>query len=165
MEGFTQRVTVSPAYDFRPEHTHRPGDYGIGACRVTFVLIGPKGAVQFMIGTDWYTESARQHLAKFPRRPLHQEREPDGWDLGYHSPVEKYEGQGSRPCDLLPGGECFYDGSGLNADEMVEAFINGGTEWLWPHLEKYYRCTFEGAEFPEPVVTPRAHPDDRKKIA
>lgn len=167
MTDFKREVIVTPAYDFRPEQhpdkEHPGGGYGISSCRIFFVLIGPKGAVQFQIGTNWYTDSARVHLAKWPPDYLHKRRQPEGWDLGYHAMEPRYENQDQMECQHLPGGKCYYDGSSLNADEMVEAFINGGTEWLWPHLEKYYRCIFEDGPYPAPVVTPQPYPDRKKR--
>ena len=55
-----------------------------GACQIRFVLKAPDGAVQFVIGTDWFLPKV-QRKAK-----LHAEHHipimPIGWDVGYHSP-------------------------------------------------------------------------------
>lgn len=140
-EHFERRVEVSPGYHLI--HPEPSKNYGIGPCRVWFYLIGPKGAVQFQIGTDWYPKAAREHLSQFPPRPIWEARQPDGLDLGYHAKEPEYAGQIAHDCALL-GGQCYYDGSSLNADAMVEGFICGGTDWLWPKLEEYYRRVFEG---------------------
>lgn len=139
-ETFERVVHVSPAYDERDE------GYGIGACRIAFILKGERGAVQFMIGTDWYLP----HVQKEPStRRLSQHVKPDGWDVGYHSRVPMHDDQPSMECDLTPEGRCFYDGSGLMADEWIPEFLAGGTEWLWPRLERQYRDMFEDSSDPE----------------
>jgi len=87
---------------------------------------------------------------------------PSGWDLGYHAYEAQYEGQDPHSdCHLL-GCECFYDGSGLQADEMIEGFLAGGTEWLWPKLAEVYRARFDGAEWPDFSPSYKPHPDDAK---
>lgn len=142
--AFTRIVTVSPAYDKRS--TDKSKDYGIGSCRITFVLKGAKGAVQFMIGTNWYVPTAREHLLRFAHTQSDcLKMAPEGWDVGYHSLVPMYQGQEpmGRDCELVEGGKCFYDGSGLRADEWVPLFVAGGTDWLWPKLEEEYRAFFE----------------------
>lgn len=151
MSGYEHRVEVAPGHCWL--HSDDNKNYGVGSCRIFFYCIGEKGAVQFVLGTDWFPEAARRHLAKFPPS---RDPQPRAWDLGYHSPVPHYEGQDSMgQCSVL-GSECYYDGSTLNAENWVEGFLNGGTEWLWPKLEEYYRCVFEGGEYPnvEPVILP-----------
>ena len=144
-------VWVSSGFDKR--HTDPKKNYGIGACRITFVLKGAEGAVQFMIGTDWYPpvvqRERRQQRHDFDTR--FDKIKPDGWDVGYHSPKPMYEGQTpmERSCELVAGGVCYYDGSGLRADDWVEQFILGGTPWLWPQLETEYRVRFLDDEPPD----------------
>lgn len=137
-------------------------NYGITNMKMLFYVRGPKGAVQWMIGTEWGIKPVRDHLARFPRDDMDKMRQPHGWDLGYHSFKPMYEGQSalSENCPALNGDRCFYDGSGLNADLLIEGFLARGTEWLWPQLEAYYRCTFEGEPFPEFKFEYLPHPDD-----
>lgn len=144
--------------DVHPGHALL-GDYGIAACRVFFYVRGTKGAVQFQIGTDWYPKKAREHLAKFPADSLIDRPQPQGWDIGYHSHKPHYEHHKpiSEKCPIL-NGLCYYDGSSLQADDWVEGFVCGGTEWLWPRLEQYYRFTFESGEYPDITPTPREVP-------
>lgn len=144
-----ERITiVSPAYARRP--TDGAKNYGIGACRINFIVKGPLGAVQFVIGTDWYTDSAREHLRGFPASP--HDEPVVGWDVGYHSPRPRYEGQKpvKQTCDLVGGGTCYYDGSTLRADAWLKHFIIGGSDWMWPHLEALYRHEFEKGPEIEP---------------
>lgn len=140
---FERIVTVSPAYDKRNADPNK--DYGIGACKITFILKGPKGAIQFVVGTNWYLP----HIQRRDRDWQHEHDTrfdnitPGGWDIGYHSPEPMYEGQAPMgDCSIL-GRLCYYDGSSLQASEMIPDFIAGGTDWLWPRLEERYRLQFE----------------------
>lgn len=145
MSEFERIVTVSPAFDKRSSDPSK--DYGIGACRITFILRGPKGAVQFMVGTNWYLPHTQRENRKwqYDFDVRFDKINPQGWDVGYHSPVPMYEGQTAMggKCEHVRGGECFYDGSGLRAEEWVPKFLAGGTDWLWPALEEDYRERFE----------------------
>lgn len=147
MSEFEKIVQISPAYE--KLHSDPKKNYGIGACRMFFILKGPKGAVQFQIGTHWHVPSAREHLHKFGNFQKVLDAPISGWDVGYHSPKPMFEEQPSRKCDVL-GGECYYDGSSLRADDWLEPFIAGGTDWLWKHLEGEYRHMFEDG----PAVQP-----------
>lgn len=111
----------------------------------------------------WASGPVREHLSQFSPNPYEDPRIPKGWDLGYHSPKPMYKGQEpmSGKCHVL-NGKCYYDGSGLNADLLLEGFLAGGTEWLWPKLEEYYRHVFEGAEWPDFTAHHKPHPDDAK---
>jgi hypothetical protein len=146
-EQLEHRVEVSAGHCLLHDDPHK--NFGVSACRVWFYSIGPKGAVHLQIGTDWYPEAARNHLSKFPPHTIWERRQPEGWDIGYHSKTPHYDGQTSMgECEII-GCECYYDGSSLQADDWIEGFVNGGTKWLWPRLDEYYRYTFEGAEHPD----------------
>lgn len=145
-EGFSTRIDFQPAFDRRDPNPAK--NYGIGSMRMTFILLGPKGAVQWMISTEWFTESARQHLASFSREHA-RPHEPRAWDLGYHAKEPQYEGQeGRQDCHLLEGGTCYYDGSGLNAELLTERFIAEGVDYLWPALHAEYLHRFEEGPWP-----------------
>jgi hypothetical protein len=137
---FERQVTFIPAFDRRDPSPSK--NYGIGSMRIRFVLKGPLGAVQWMIGTAWDVASARRPVA------WRDGTRPDGWDLGYHSPRPLYEGQEPMgSCDILDC-ECYYDGSGLNADLLIENFLAQGDDYVWAALAAYYRTTFEDADWP-----------------
>ena len=59
-------------------------------------------------------------------------------DLGYHANVAMWQGQKGDFCDLLPGGMCYYDGSGLTADIVGKGLRENGAEWVWEYLERYW---------------------------
>lgn len=74
--------------------------------------------------------------------------EPMAADLGYHSPVPLYESQlalrGKGECPYLGHQDvCYYDGSGLNAQELWERDEDGAPESIWKALEEYYRDQFQ----------------------
>lgn len=156
---FKRRIVFKPGFCWLRANPHR--NYGVSSVRMWFILIGEKGAVQWCIGTDWFPEAARTHLSKFPAEDMDDLRKPRGWDLGYHAKAPQYEGQSPQDkCDCFDG-PCYYDGSSLAADNLIEGFLNGGDEWVWNRLEAYYASRFEGAEYPNflPIIVP--HPDDR----
>ena len=167
---FTRKILFKPGFCWARDEPAR--NYGNGSVRMWFVLIGQKGAVQWQIGTDWMPKAAREDVAM--RSAIHrlclktpeEYQKPTGWDLGYHSPAPKYEGQEPMHdnCEFT-GGKCYYDGSTMNADLLIEGFLNGGDDWVWNRLEAYYRHTFEDAPWPnfDPIIEP--HPDDRPKAA
>lgn len=63
-------------------------------------------------------------------------------------------------CSILDPDPCYYDGSSLNAEQLVEGFRAGGTDWLWPKLEEYWRCIFEDGPYPDFSPEYAKHPDD-----
>lgn len=159
-DKFTRWMECTPSRNWIHKTPNR--NYGISTMRMVFYIKGPKGAVQWVIGTEWGIESVRSHLSQFTDH--HREyQKPSGWDLGYHSPIPRYEGQTEMtggPCDVL-GGPCYYDGSSLNADDLIEGFLAGGTKWLWPKLEEYYASVFEDAPYPDFTAHYLPHPDDK----
>jgi len=70
--------------------------------------------------------------------------EPLPADLGYHSPNPMYDGQESMgACQYLDGKTCYYDGSGLDAEEIYKVLVEKGSDAVWEELEKYYVETFK----------------------
>lgn len=135
-EQFERLVTFEPAYD---ERDSKPS-YSIGCAIVRFYLKGPRGVVQFVLYTGWHLPHVQKELLEKDGASLLY---PFPTDLGYHSPVPRYEGQISYSCDLLPGKKCYYDGSGLNAQPVYETLVREGDEAMWNELEEYYKSVFE----------------------
>lgn len=137
-----KRIEFSPAFDKR---NHDPKkNYGIHGVDIRFVLIGERGAVQFVLYTNWYLPHVADDL--WTRHPAHLRAffgpMPPA-DVGYHSPVPQYEGQEpiGNNCQYL-NGPCYYDGSGLRANDAFKVLVEEGDDGLWKYLEQYYRDTF-----------------------
>lgn len=67
---------------------------------------------------------------------------PMAADIGFHSIKPMYDGQEGRPdCKFLRDTTqlCYYDGSGLNAQNVYKKFLKTfDPETIWVELEKYY---------------------------
>ena len=119
------------------------GLYPSRGMEMLFVLKGPKGAIQFLLYTNWQLPHVRKD---FEERMRFESVSsclvmPMAADIGYHSPKPMYEGQEARECDVL-GGKCYYDGSGLRAQEPFDILVSKGLDALWEYLEDDYRERF-----------------------
>lgn len=120
-----------------------------GDMTIRFVFGDERGLCQFVMHCGWYTGKVRLDLLA---REMSWSRDwpndvlaigPKATDLGYHSPKPRYEDQTSMgECPLL-GRECWYDGSTLNAEPVLKAFLRGGVDEVWRNLEEYHRQIFQ----------------------
>jgi len=138
-------ITLYPAYDKR--HPDPSKNYGIHGVDLLFVLEGKNGAVQFKLFTNWQlphvTEEFLNKSHMWTKDKIDLYFFPMPADLGYHSKVPHYEGHEkiSRECEWT-GGDCYYDGSTLNAEPIYEILLREGSEGIWQELEKYYKDIF-----------------------
>lgn len=134
---FTRIVEFTPAYDRRSSDPKQ--NYGVGSVQLRLVLKGSRGAVQFLLYTDWHLPHVVQELDHKGYRFA-----PSPADLGYHSLVPRYEGQEpiTDACPYLDGQPCYYDGSSLAADAVWLRLLNDGDAGVWAALEDYYRHVF-----------------------
>lgn len=107
--------------------------------QMRWYLKGPLGVVQFCVMTGWMPPEVEiptdlQSLFPYP------------YDLGYHSPTPRYEGQGAMDCHLLEGGRCYYDGSGWNAKPLFDLLRSKGSDAVWLALSSYYKEVFGGRD-------------------
>jgi len=148
-------VTFSPAWDKRNPDPNK--NYGIHGVELRMILKGDKGAVQFVLYTNWMlphvTAELDGKLIKEGRQGKLNEYSfcivrPSPADLGYHSPKPIYEGQSacSESCEYLDGRPCYYDGSGLNAERIYDILLKEGSDGVWRELEDYYKMIFESEE-------------------
>lgn len=133
------------------------GSHGRHGLEIAFYVHGEKGVVQFKLSTGWLPQKAQKDNIGY----LNFKAGVDGSlfpmpsDLGYHAYEPHYEGQTSMgECEILGGKKCYYDGSGLNANDAFYSLLNGGSDKLFEFLEKYYLFTFEGADYPKPYEYP-----------
>ena len=143
MSDVKREFEITAAYDKRPK-------YGQHCVDMTFYVKGPKGVVQFKLFTGWYPSIIPTPEKDWRELYVHFDNTrsdaPMPADLGYHSPVPMYEGQQPYDCTLLPEGKCYYDGSGLNANQIFSIMVHEGGEAMWKEIEKFYQEIFEKAE-------------------
>lgn len=143
----TRTIDILPAFDKRSDDPDK--NYGIHGCDMRFVLKGDKGAVQFVLYTNWYLPAVREELIARTRTAEECARRfcPLPADVGYHSPVPIYEGQpGTDNCKYLDGKRCYYDGSSLQAEDVYRKLLEGGSDAVWAELEERYRLIFGDQE-------------------
>lgn len=147
-DGLERAVVFGPGYN--SAQTGNPhADFGVHGMEIIWYLRGPLGVAQFMLYTDWIPGTLRPGHGlppagmSFPRIDY-----PMGADLGYHAPVPQWEGQEEYrrdDCRLLPGGTCYYDGSGMAAERVAKEFVLAGEPAVWAALEDRY-ADLAGAE-------------------
>ena len=152
-------VDFIPGYNYL--HETGPKSRGQHGMSIRFVLRGDEGATQFLMYTHWTplgeVDKDKTYENGYHRSPIHVDRwdkenyglgktmfpltsPPMGADLGYHWSAPTYESEYmvAADCDLLPGGQCYYDGSGLRADDLLKVFIDEGDKAVWEELEEEY---------------------------
>jgi hypothetical protein len=136
-------VEFNPAYDKR--HSDPSKDYGVHGVDIKFVLKGEKGVTQFLLFTNWQLPHiTEKNLAKFNSpRDIRLFFTPMPAGLGYHSkePLPYHDTPTSTDCEYT-GGDCYYDGSGLNAERVYDVLLHEGDKGVWRELELYYKDIF-----------------------
>ena len=137
-EGLTKEYVFRPAFDKR--HADPKKNYGIHGVEMVWYLKGPKGAVQFVVYTNWHLPHVQAELdantsGQFPHLSCH----PMGADIGYHAHCPQYDGQSVMrdQCDLI-GGPCWYDGSSLSAEKLLNTLICEGQDAVWDRMKERY---------------------------
>lgn len=137
MSALEHIVKFTPAYDERPK-------YGVHGVELRMIVKGPRGAVQFVLMTNWHLphvqhEYAQQYLGRYQLSPTPA-------DFGYHSPVPRYQDQVETDgCPWVASGTCYYDGSGLRAGKVYERLLREGDAGVWAELEAEYHQLFGDA--------------------
>ena len=126
-ERFERAVVFEPGYsDPGPRGPQWCGKHGMD---IRFMLRGPKGVTQFLMFTGWVPGEEGVD-------PRISDLYPTAADIGYHARVEQYEDQwGQEECEYL-GAPCFYDGSGLAAEAVMERFLTDGEPAVWRALRE-----------------------------
>ena len=129
--------------DFRPAYDKRAEGYGIHNMEITFALVGTSGAASFTIHkTEWYCQTAREHLKQFPFRSSGTDNH-DVWmaSIDIHSKVPMYDNQTGIVDCKYTGGVCYCDGTSL-AEDLNERFVCEGVEPVWEELQRWYEREF-----------------------
>ena len=126
------------------------GSHGVHGITLRMVVRGDGGAVQFVAYLSDLLPGSVGHMGR-------RAREFDSAmavDLGYHSKVQRYDDQGCMDdCEWIADGKCYYDGSGLDAEPVLDLLLERGSEGVYEYLERYYCHVFDGAAWPEPPAT------------
>jgi hypothetical protein len=109
-----------------------------------WTLTGTEGATQVKAWRDLPGSAFHAVALRFP--DLHViANDGSAWmgaDLGYHSRVPRYECQDpiTLDCDLIGGGVCYYDGSGLSGERIVRLWIHCAYDdgVIWDALHCHY---------------------------
>ena|SRR3990167_4925206 len=137
--GFEHIISFSPGHLCERFLADRndPHNHGKACVDLLFLVKNKLGAVQFTLLSGWYPEWKKyryEDSSPFSVLPS---------DLGYHSPKPMYESQSPMgECSWVEGGQCYYDGSSLNAEKPFDILIMQGETALWRFLEDYHRQTF-----------------------
>jgi hypothetical protein len=141
MSAPRREVVFTPAFDKRNKDPKK--NYGVHGVDLRMCLHGEAGTVQFVVFTNWHLPHVRDELnARFtPDRAWL--KDPIAADLGYHSKRPLYDGQEPMggECSVI-GCACYYDGSGLNAEPVLDLLIHEGSDAVWKRLEAYYADVF-----------------------
>ena len=139
--SFERTVIFSPAFDKRDPDPKK--NYGIHGVELRMVLKGELGATQFLLFTNWQLPHVTAELDAKARPDNMFLYHPSPADLGYHSLKPIYEDQKTMgPCQFLDGKDCYYDGSGLNAERIYDVLVREGSDGVWRELEDFYNEIF-----------------------
>lgn len=159
---FERIVKIAPAFD----HVAQGG--GRHGVTMSFVLKGQKGAVQFVLFTNWFLPECQEVMDEAVMEKPDQVTisallHPLPAGLRVHSPKPLSEGDQperqilKRALDLLippcpgqarsrscpysghPDGLCYSDESFTAGDAIFQALVAGGDDGLWGALEERYR--------------------------
>ena len=131
VDGFTRVVCFEPGYNDPERGPQRFGRHGM---QLRFLLMGPLGAIQFLLFTPWVPGEI-DNLGDIKSGTTMAA------DLGHHWSTATYEGEGTFDCEYIAGGTCYYDGSGLAAGAAFKVFVEDGIDALWSFLRAEYDRT------------------------
>lgn len=122
------------------DHEHGRGPYGGQGLALRFVLVGELGAVQFLVTTGW-------EPGEYAGRPGYPFPSSFGfhWRLNPSEPGAPDSWLRQPECDWFDGG-CYFAGSGLALQGVLEQFVSAGADAVWAALEEHYDTVAGWAE-------------------
>lgn len=110
--------------------------HGVAGVKFLFMLIGEDGAMEFSISTPW-----RPDWHEFWKPREYDRVMPCG--IEYHSKTPQYDGHKKSTDDCeWTGGDCWCDGSALQAMDVFKVLVTDGEDALWRELERRYESVF-----------------------
>lgn len=130
-ENLERRVIVIPAFE-GPHIT-----VGRGSMKITFAVVGPRGATSFTADLGIHLDPERNRF-------------PEGVDISTHyrhnsitAPPMDYIH--CEECSLTPDGEgCYLQTSSILAEPFWQALLRGGHKALWDLLEDLHKRRLGG---------------------
>jgi len=134
VNDFQRTLSLSMPFDRR--HPDPAKNYGIHGTDLRMIVYRDGLAIQFLAYLPVYLPHVADELAsKCSSHSSYNPFKGMGADVGYHSVTPRYKDQPIRDCDILKSGKCYYDGSGLLAEEWYTEFLKGGPDVIWTKLE------------------------------
>lgn len=116
--------------------------HGRGTARYRWILRGEGLAVQWMWFADEHLPETVEYMTAERGADWSRGLYPMAYDLGYHAATPLYECQDAHEgCDLLGLPQCYYDGSGLQAEPGMKLLAESD-EAVWAWLEEYWHYRF-----------------------
>ena len=141
-DGWNKHLFMRMPFDKR--HKDPSKNYGIHGMDLVFILEKDKNAVQFVAYLPVYLPHVCDEMWN---RNIGRDFNPFrgmGADVGYHASKPQYENQGimDENCCWL-NGPCYYDGSGLRAEEWYSIFLLSGPDKIWEMLKEDWLERFD----------------------
>jgi hypothetical protein len=145
MSTWEKRILFHPGYDRRDEID---GKHGAHNMVISFVLIGPNGAVSWDLNTGWMK---RPLVGGYVPGQVQARRDKPGadarlWDYSpsagavashTHERINDYDIGGSK-CPYI-GGNCYCNVIYLVGDDVLAALFESGHKGVWKVLKRIYR--------------------------
>jgi len=153
-----REIRITPAFDKRSDEPSK--DYGIGSCRIWFIVSGKAGAVVVNFFTNWFlSKTVKEYKEEgifrntldlnsrgrenFKTKINLENKTPlraCSWD--YHSKKKRKYAIKNKDCEFV-GGVCYCDGSCLRADKYKDLLLSEGSEGVFKQLEEDYKIEFK----------------------
>lgn len=115
-DGTERWLEMSPSYDL----TAHPKNYGIHGADLRFGI--KRGRVTVVL--HWMTPFYLPHLReKLDNNPWHKKLFSGLGSIDYHLPIPTWEGQTPVENCEYTGGDCYCDGSGLEAGKLFDRAV------------------------------------------
>ena len=119
------------------------GFHGIDSAVINFVVAGAEGAIVFRLFSGWYKRETTERLREMNRDVVGHLLANGLGDLGYHAikPIRPDSDFENEKCNWTGAG-CYYDGSGLRAQDAYDVLVSKGSDGIWEFLEAEYADRF-----------------------
>lgn len=157
MEKLKREIQITKAFDKRNDDPKK--DYGIGSCRLYFIVKGNKGAVTIDFFTNWFLESTVKEYSEIGIRKNRMDGTKDTvkTKINLHEGIPIHSGVFSihnkkktkyttkTKCPVL-GDYCYPDISCMYGNKFLPILLSKGSDGVFKELEKEYKLRFGGKQ-------------------